>query len=460
MILRNVLRLLCLASLVGNVLSAQTLGGTISNTQTVNYLSDPYSNFISSITYSNWQWNDGAGTIRYFNGTTKTTYRYIFHPDAEPTPSGSTSTSLTVRASDNSIYFLNANGGSGSVNTYIDGNPRIQTTQSCFSETYYSTPPAGWVVIGEQSNAMYLCKYVGGDGTLPSCATYYYGIDNILAGISPLPPNWVIVSESSLPGSSTVNYGIVYVGDAPANERVQVLSISPIPTGWVQDGSAFAFDNFVYFYIKNTNPTTNLQPTIIAPGSNPYTTTSGNYVTFDALAQDLNTNPALTYKWDFGDGSKPVVQSTSQTAHQYNTNGATTEFNVTLTVWDSEGYSGQKACSVIVTPAGVAPAITTQPQSVTTTSGAYGTLSVVATGSAPLYYQWYENGQMLVGETGSSLTAQGSPIIEGNSYNVRVTNSVGTVMSTSAFISVGWIFVPRVLPPMPPGKIVQLPLAH
>ncbi len=51
-----------------------------------------------------------------------------------------------------------------------------------------------------------------------------------------------------------------------------------------------------------------------------------------------------------------------------------------------------------------APQITTQPASQTVSVGQTATFSVVATGSAPLQYQWQENGTAIAGATGSSYT--------------------------------------------------------
>src|SRR5271168_5514763 len=50
------------------------------------------------------------------------------------------------------------------------------------------------------------------------------------------------------------------------------------------------------------------------------------------------------------------------------------------------------------------PTITTQPQSQSVMVGSTATFSVVATGTAPLSYQWSENGTAIGGATNSSYT--------------------------------------------------------
>ncbi len=89
-------------------------------------------------------------------------------------------------------------------------------------------------------------------------------------------------------------------------------------------------------------------------------------------------------------------------------------------------------------PVTAAPTITAQPQSVTIVTGATTTLSVTATGTAPLTYQWYQ------GPTGTTTTPVGtdSPtfttpaLTTTTPYWVRVTNSVGSVDSAAATVTV------------------------
>src|ERR1700754_5129528 len=51
------------------------------------------------------------------------------------------------------------------------------------------------------------------------------------------------------------------------------------------------------------------------------------------------------------------------------------------------------------------PTITTQPSSVAVKVGIAATFSVVASGAAPLTYQWMKNGTAVAGATGASYSA-------------------------------------------------------
>lgn len=77
------------------------------------------------------------------------------------------------------------------------------------------------------------------------------------------------------------------------------------------------------------------------------------------------------------------------------------------------------------------PAITTNPVDATICQGQTNAFTVVATGSAPLTYQWRESGTDLPGETADTLTTGTAGV-----YDVVVTNACGTVTSTTATLTV------------------------
>jgi hypothetical protein len=119
--------------------------------------------------------------------------------------------------------------------------------------------------------------------------------------------------------------------------------------------------------------------------------------------------------------------------------------NAALQAWDQHAvqavYPGN-----ICAPGCTVPAITSQPQSVTISSGQSVTLSVGASGTAPLLYQWYigasgNTTSPIPGATGSSV--QVSPTTT-TTYWVRVSNACGAADSTSATVTV-------TVPPPPPS---------
>ena len=83
------------------------------------------------------------------------------------------------------------------------------------------------------------------------------------------------------------------------------------------------------------------------------------------------------------------------------------------------------------------PVITAQPLSVTVNVGQTASLSVTATGTAPLTYQWQKNGTNISGATAASYkTPAATHADNGSTFRVIVSNSGGSVTSSSATLTV------------------------
>jgi hypothetical protein len=76
--------------------------------------------------------------------------------------------------------------------------------------------------------------------------------------------------------------------------------------------------------------------------------------------------------------------------------------------------------------------ITTQPVSVNVNPGATATFSVSASGAAPLTYQWRKAGVNIPGATSSTYRIEAAGTVHVDSYDVVVSNPVGTVVSAAA----------------------------
>jgi uncharacterized protein (TIGR02145 family) len=97
------------------------------------------------------------------------------------------------------------------------------------------------------------------------------------------------------------------------------------------------------------------------------------------------------------------------------------------------------ACSGDSDPSGIvktAPIITTQPVSQTVASGESVAFSVLATGTAPLTYQWYKDGIAVSGEVSSTYTISSVTSNHAGAYTVAVSNSAGSVVSEGAVLTV------------------------
>jgi hypothetical protein len=80
--------------------------------------------------------------------------------------------------------------------------------------------------------------------------------------------------------------------------------------------------------------------------------------------------------------------------------------------------------------------ITTQPQNVTKNAGENTSFTVSASGGGSLSFQWRKNQQAIQGATSNSLTLSNLSESDGASYDVLVSNSVGSITSFSALLTV------------------------
>jgi hypothetical protein len=88
-------------------------------------------------------------------------------------------------------------------------------------------------------------------------------------------------------------------------------------------------------------------------------------------------------------------------------------------------------------PPATAPSINTQPTSQSAYIGATVTLSVAASGSAPLAYAWQLNGAAIPGAGSSSYTTPALTTLDnGDSFTVTVSNSAGSATSNAAKLTV------------------------
>ncbi|MGD1148668.1 MAG: PKD domain-containing protein, partial [Thermoanaerobaculaceae bacterium] len=150
------------------------------------------------------------------------------------------------------------------------------------------------------------------------------------------------------------------------------------------------------------------------------------------------TSP-YTYSWNFGDGS---AQSTQQNpTHSYSASGS---YTVVLKVTDAASATATDSHLQINVSAATctSPSITSQPLGQSIQSGHTATLTVTATGTASLSYQWYQgtsgDTSHPVGTNSSSFTTPTLTAI--TSYWVRVSNSCGHADSVTATIMVGVTF--------------------
>ncbi|MDB6019586.1 MAG: hypothetical protein JWR19_4075 [Pedosphaera sp.] len=84
----------------------------------------------------------------------------------------------------------------------------------------------------------------------------------------------------------------------------------------------------------------------------------------------------------------------------------------------------------------VPPSITTQPQPLTINQASNATFTAVATGTAPLIYQWQFNSNNITNATNSSFTLTNAQPANAGNYSVLITNIAGATNSSNAALTV------------------------
>jgi subtilisin family serine protease len=105
---------------------------------------------------------------------------------------------------------------------------------------------------------------------------------------------------------------------------------------------------------------------------------------------------------------------------------------ITFDVTNTSSYTKNFA----LTPTCTQPSISIQPSGVTKTAGDMATFTVMASGTAPLTYQWSKNGTDISGATSSSYAISSLVASDAGTFVVVVTNGCGSATSAPATLTV------------------------
>ena len=254
--------------------------------------------------------------------------------------------------------------------------------------------------------------------TAGQTATFSVGVN----GTEPLSYRWR-KNGSDIPGAVSASY------TTPA-------------TTTADNGSTFAVvvQNSIGSVTSN-NATLTVNPAPVAPSISSASTTTftvGSAGSFTVTASGQPT-PTLS-SW----GTLPLgvtfTPNGNGTATLAGTPAAGTQnsYQVTITAANGVAPNATQYFTLIVNPAPVTPpAITTQPANQAVTAGQTATFAVVATGTAPLSYQWWKNGTSIGGATFASYTTPATTTADnGSTFSVVVTNSAASVTSNGAILTV------------------------
>jgi len=361
----------------------------------------------------------------------------------------------------------------------VDTAGNVYVTGFTYSADFPTTSGAYQTSLGPGGASVFLTKiapnfsglvystYLHGNG-LDFGKTIAVDTGNVFVGGQTYSASFPLANAiQSTCNSSGCFYGTGFLSEFNAAGSGLVFS-TYLGGNYVDQVSGIALDSSANAYLTGEAGSSNF------PTSNAVQATfGGSYA--DAFAAQIALAPAVALSpmtLNFGNqqvgttsGSQTILVASSGTAPvhlasiaatgdfaQTNDcgNGVPAGSTCTIYVTFTPSSSGTRAGSLVITDnasgspqtvsltgTGGGPTITTQPASQTVTLGQTATFSVAAVGTAPLSYQWQKSRTNIDQATSSTYTTPATISADnGSQFTVLVSNSVGSVTSTAATLTV------------------------
>jgi sugar lactone lactonase YvrE len=366
---------------------------------------------------------DGAGTV-YVADTWNHTVRKI-------TAAGVVSTLAGVPGSPGSIDGTGSNTGTNKARFNCPAAVAVDLAKNVYVADYFNhtvrkITPAGVVstlaglpgVWGSADGTGSAARFYEPAGIAVDSGGSVYVLDSgnhTMRKLTPVGTNWVVSTVAGLADISGSSDGL------------GSIARFSYPVGLAVNSSGL-------FYVADTGNSTLRQGSFVVGGApaivaqpQGQTANPGSSVTFTVTAVGL---APLAYQWRFN-----LTAISGATASSY------TRANVQQA--DGGNYSvvvtnvlGSAASASALLSINGPPLITGQPQPQFVLPGQSATFSVIASGTAPLRYQWQFNGSGLPGATGQSFTLAAAQFTNQGLYSVVVTNAQGVAVSASAQLGI------------------------
>jgi Ig-like domain CHU_C associated len=338
-------------------------------------------------------------------GTAPLTYQWFTGPATEHPSSvpinGTNQASISVSPATTTSYWVRVSNACGSASSAV---ATVTVSGGCTKPSITAAPQSSTISAGQST-----VLSVGASGTAPLAYQWFTG--PATENPNSVPINGATQSSLTVAPTSTTTYWVRVTNSCGS-------ASSATATVTVSGGCA------------KPSITSSPQSRTISAGQS------------TVLSVGASGTAPLAYQWFTGPApenpNSVPINGANQSSLTVSPSSDTTYW---VRVTNSCGSASSAAATVTVSGGcGAAPSITSAPQSRTISSGQSTTLSVGATGTAPLAYQWFRgpatenpNSVPISGATQSSVTVAPSST---TTYWVRVTNSCGHASSPTATVTV------------------------
>jgi alpha-tubulin suppressor-like RCC1 family protein len=244
-------------------------------------------------------------------------------------------------------------------------------------------------------------------------------VNGVLAGSAPVAGNGLLSTAHPVTIGSRQSYTYGGPYDFNFNGRIDEVAIYPY---------ALSTNQVLAHYGAGTNLA--LAGVLVIPGTTNVslvTVSAGMDASFFVAAA---SGGPFAYQWYFNTNT-PLSGATNASLILRDVQAANSgSYTVVVT-----GPAGTTSGSAVLTVAPALPVVTSPPTDVSTIPGVGATFSVIARGTEPLAYQWQFNEVDIPGATNSVLGLSGVRWDKVGGYRAVVKNSVGSVPSASAKLS-------------------------
>jgi hypothetical protein len=412
----------------------------------------------SPMTY---QWTKNGGAI---SGATSSTYTTPAETTADNSAQFTVAVSNTAGSATSNAAVLTVT--TPAVAPVITSQPASQTViagnSASFAVVATGTSPMTyqWSKNGAAISGATSPTYTTpAETTADNSAQFTVAVSNTAGSATSSAAVLTVTTPAVAPAITTQPASQAVVAGKTASFTVVATGTAPMTYQWSKNSAAISgatsstyttpvettTDNNAQFTVSVSNTagsaTSNAAVlTVTAPAVAPAITTqpasqavvAGKTASFTVVA--TGTAP-MTYQW-----SKNGAAISGATSPTYTTPAETTADNsaqFTVAVSNTAGSATSNAAVLTVTAPAVAPAITTQPASQAVVAGKTASFAVVATGTAPMTYQWNKNGAAISGATTSTYTTPAETTADNNAqFTAVVSNSAGSATSNAAVLTV------------------------